>query len=381
VREYLKISNDKVIVPKLIVENLNEIRKLLISTSNENREKLVTCFLKEGFIKDMIKFVEEPSFQNFDILEQITWIFLLIFSSNDKTQILEILVNYDLVTHLNELLSLNHVEIFSNVVWCFANLINNNTKMKKFLVDFKIFDKIQERIEEIEKEGTVLNPSFYLSFVIFLNSYQTTIPFDLTQSEIEGFLMRCLSYFVHSSPELLSFFEPDLLNCIRNLTHFMEETLLVSLLKRELFGNFINKVFVCFVNKKYKFKNHIISILGNLTTDVLREITIVFEQTQIQKALLISLKDEQTMKDTALLIGNVVLDEDVLESFFTNKNEGLFETLLHLIGHKVNIYSKAENQVEELLRALQNFLLNGKSIEFNKFCLYNHCKKDFIFNE
>ena len=375
IQEYFKVTSDKVVDPKRLVEHLNEIRKLLIITASEKRELLVDCFQTEGFLQDIVKYLNHSSSEHHDILEQITWIYLLIFSMISEQKLLGIIEEYDLITHLFGLLSIDHVEIFSNVVWCFANIMSNEPQMKRLLVEIKVFEKIEERSQEIEAAGRVLNPSFYQSFVIYLDSYLTTVPFETTQVEIENYLLRCLNFYVNCSTELLKCFETDLLGCIRHLTHFIDEYLLKEIIQKNLFGEFINQLFSSFIDVKYPYKNHILGILSNLTSDIIRDITMVFEADSIQKMLNNCLRNEETLYETAILLGNILLDLKVLDSFFQNKNEEIFRLLFYILERKVTRYDEFIDQIEEIVRTIQIFLIRGESECFVLFCLEN-CGKE-----
>lgn len=377
---YFQISKEKVIDPKKIRFILHDIRNFLIMTSSEDRESVVDALRRQGFLVDVTKFMNKPSYFDPDILEEVTWIFLLVFSLICEEKLLRIVHDTDIIVVLVRLMTYNQIEIFSNIVWCLANIMNSNHQMKELYKKLQILQKIEQRMQELDQNSAVVNPSFYQSYLIFLESYICTSPYDEPQASIQNYLDRCLKLYVHSSKELLICFQEDLLSCICHLFHFVSEATLEAFLVNPTFGTFLNSLFVNLTKPNCNFKNLILSILCNLTFNLLEEFLSIFEKPQIQEVLTQRLRDPKTMPETVNLLGNVFLSQKVTSSVFTNNKSQLCTVLFEIFCKKVELEPSKEYLIDDLLRTIQNFLLFGESKPMITFCLSNQSSLIEYFN-
>jgi hypothetical protein len=369
--KYLQISNENVIEPKKMAIVLHDIRNLIIMTNSSDRESLVNIMGNKGFFLDIVKFMKNPSIFNIEILEEITWIFLLIFSSINEEKMLIIIDKIDIIALLVNLMKYDEIEIFSNIIWCFANIINDNQNMKQLFIDLTIIQKIEKRMEIFEKRSMITNPSFYQSYMVFLDSYFCTYPYNESQGNIKIYLRRLLGFYIDSPKELLACFELDLLNCIKILTHFINKNSLKQFLNLDIFGNFLSLLFTNLNKKNKEIKNTKIQILVNLTSDLIKDLLSIFEKKQIQKVVIQCLKDPATSDETINLVGNILLKKRVYNSIISNENMEIFEILLMRLGEIIELRADDEDALDDILRTVQIALIFGEYDEFILFCLKN----------
>ena len=376
-KKYFEISSDKVIDPHKVVQALHEIRNTLLMTASENRNNLVVFLQDNKFLKDSLKFITDSCYRKKEILEELTWVLLLMFSYLNEGTMIQILDDTNLIIHLNNLLNYTDIEVFSNVVWTLANILSDNPTIKNLFSDLELFKRIESRMEALQINGPILNPSFYQSYLIYLDCHLCTIPFLETQGSLQKHLNRCIQFWMNSSEQLLSCFEQDLLSCIRHLTHFTTLETLQKHFNQHHFTIFLKMGFEKLEIHNYQFKAQILGIFTNLTSDLMPEILQIFSKNKIQKSLINCLVHPDHAVKTVILLGNILLEKTVFRSFFFNNNIEIFKNILHLFGSYVELRQGDQTAIDELLRTIQIFIVFGDKVgdHFIHFCLENKSKR------
>ena len=361
------------IIPNEITKIFCSFRKCLIQVDEYDRDELIRKLYKEHFFESITRFFASTFSEESELLQELIWILILVFSSMDEDLKYEILKPTGLLGHLETTLFNEGISVFSNSVWALGNLMIYDSEIKAIFLERNIFDKIFLRLKHFEKQIKNITPEFYQAFLVFLEALLITSPLNKEDEDFYEKLNWCLELLIYCNEGILSVIESDLLGCIKNITHMMTPQSLQKLLKSPIFEPFLICLFKKFTNPTFPYHKLIIEILLNLTWNLKDEYIDFFQDSSIQMMFSSFLSKDENLLETLSLIGNIFNDQNVVESIFFNKTECLFEEILICFKQIVE-EGEQPRLIEEIVRVVNKMLKFKKNQEMVIFCVNQYGK-------
>lgn len=311
----------------------------MIRVNPKQRETVVLNLFETNYLDKFIKYFNENFRKEFDLLSEITWIWLLVFSINDEDLIMIILKNIPIIPNLLESLDHECFEVFSNATWALANIQQNSNDYKIILNSNFVFDKIKKRIEYFKKSGQKKTTDLYESFFVFVTSYYSTLPIEDNELVIFDNLMNSIDIYFELTMQNKCPYELEILESIDQLTGLLSKRKLIDLIENGLWNKLIDKLLVKLLANDDQTRTHLLNILFNLTVEEHHTVDSCFQDDHLQKMLMGVLDKRKNTHQVLLIFENILESDEMIFSLYQNQNHFVLGSFLEVLQ-----YSEAEGK-------------------------------------
>lgn len=319
-----------------------------------HRYELVEVLFQLRVFESMTKYINKK-FKEFEsLLIEISWILIITFGISEEELITSILKDTGLLGYMMYLIDSDNDDIFSNIIWAFANLIVEDEEMKDILFKQNICTKVFYRIKQIRDSSQEISFSHFQSFLIFYESFFINcINFD-SDFFFAG-LNLIIDIYINGSESLMMSIEEGVLSCLYHVTFIMTTDVTVRLLKESYFQLFIQRLFKKLKNINDDNNKVIFNILQNMTHISDNEICQLFTKSSTQKILLQHLQNKSTRLHTITLFANLCHGHNFIYSLFTNNHVVILEELMDVLNFVILMKFQDEN-FEAIIRLVDNLM-------------------------
>ena len=373
--ETLKVMSPKDISNKSqILMILQRTRIILIHLDESQRLGFAKHLFISEFLEEVTQYLATAFWGNSQIIEELTWIWMILFSVDDSVFISDLVKDLGLLCYFDSLLTYDNQEVFTNVVWALGNLLISNPEYKYVFLQMDLLQKVVVGLQKFDDLPSVY-PSLYQSYFIFLSAYFSSHVIQESQKTVLWLIRYTLDVMHKVDSKYLDTFRADLMKALLNLIKSLEGDQVPKVLSDKNMESYLkstlSKIESVFLDNQYEDVSIIclISLYGD------DQFFKLFFNDSILLKLSRVLKNSTVLEPILYLLSNLFLDEEVLKKMLIINQ---FEFIWVLFDRFNESLEKGDlSNTQGFLRVVHQMMCKIEDEDVDGFLLQNYSNKCF----